>query len=1230
MLNKSKYSNSLSRRLTLITLSSVLLTALTLGALITWLFFEHNRGVLIDHQQSYTDLVARRIDKELEVRVRTLKGLAGLLREDDALLPISRMQAVLDSRLQLHEHFNAGLMVLNPQAVVAVDSPVREGRVGLDLRDRAYIQRVKETLSPAISKPIIGRSLHSPVFAITVPILNSSDGLLGFTLGATRLVEDNLLTEVSRETIGELGDLWVLDLKNDLIVTSSRRDFVMQPVFKMGLKRLAEQLDQSELQGVVPGLDEEPVLYTATRLKNTDWVVVHSFPLTAVMAPLKSLLFQVAVAGVILLLLVAVFAFWIIRYQLSDLKNSARQISVILDSDQGIQPLTVVRHDEVGMLVSAFNKLLKRLDIQSQQLMAAKTRADTANHAKSQFLANMSHEIRTPLNAIIGLSELQLDSRLPPPEYERTRQIHHSGQLLLGIVNDLLDFSKIEAGKLELESQPFVLSDVLKHLSSLFTLPCRQKGLELLLEVQPNLPEEYLGDSLRLTQVLTNLLANAVKFTEHGSVELNIEAHEVTQDYVSLVFSIRDTGIGMSAEQQANLFKAFMQADASITRRHGGTGLGLSISQQLVRLMGSEGITLQSEVGQGSCFTFQLPLPLAKANGTTMMAPLICRSKACHVLLVDDQPVAREVVCDMLKSWHFNVDEAGDGQQAIDKVRQHLACDQGYDVILMDALVADMNGVDVLAEIRSMFQQAGMVRRVPALLMVSANDSSDMDTLNNEGIQYLAKPVAPSDLFDELSGLYQQYIAESQPANERFCHQRVLVVEDHPINQQVVEAQLQQMGLQVVLTDNGVKGVEAVRSGQFDLVLMDIQMPELDGYEATRQIREFNPDIPIIALTAASLVEDRDKALEAGMNDHLGKPFTGQQLFDHLRVWLTTESVIRTVSEPAAEITSQGDAQDRAESRVVSGTEDKGEGDNSAGNKHSVLIVDDMAANIRVLANLLKEEYLIQVANNGEKALSIARGNQPPDLILLDIIMPEMDGYEVCHALKSLEATSHIPVIFVTAMDEIGDQKRGFDLGAVDYITKPFNAEIVKARVRNHMSLKIKTDLLDNLSHTDGLTQIANRRTFDGILKRELKRAERNRESLGLIMLDIDYFKLFNDNYGHGKGDECLTRVAAALQQAVKRPADLLARYGGEEFAAILPATDIQGVRQVAESMRLAIEAINIEHAYSQVADHVTVSVGCCAQLVSGQTSAEEMLAVADKALYAAKKQGKNRVISCG
>lgn len=294
--------------------------------------------------------------------------------------------------------------------------------------------------------------------------------------------------------------------------------------------------------------------------------------------------------------------------------------------------------------------------------------------------------------------------------------------------------------------------------------------------------------------------------------------------------------------------------------------------------------------------------------------------------------------------------------------------------------------------------------------------------------------------------------------------------------------------------------------------------------------------------------------------------------------------------------------------------------------RHAILIVDDMTSNIQVLANALQDDYRIKVATSGERALQIAQSASPPDLILLDIMMPGLDGYQVCKQLKSDPKTSGIPIIFVTALSEVSDEEKGLNLGAVDYITKPFHLPIVKARVRNHMSLKLKTDLLEELSHVDGLTHIANRRHFNEVLDKEARRILRLNQPISLIMLDIDYFKPFNDNYGHGLGDECLTQVAKALRSVIKRPGDLLARYGGEEFAVILPETSEQGALKVAEDLRAAVEAMHFAHQYSEVADHVTISVGVASNEHDQDQCMHSLLQRADQALYQAKKAGRNQV----
>ncbi|MFO8063957.1 MAG: diguanylate cyclase domain-containing protein [Spirochaetota bacterium] len=301
---------------------------------------------------------------------------------------------------------------------------------------------------------------------------------------------------------------------------------------------------------------------------------------------------------------------------------------------------------------------------------------------------------------------------------------------------------------------------------------------------------------------------------------------------------------------------------------------------------------------------------------------------------------------------------------------------------------------------------------------------------------------------------------------------------------------------------------------------------------------------------------------------------------------------------------------------------------NTEYDKQTVLIVDDQPSNVQALANLLKDECRIQVANNGEKAISIASGEKKPDLILLDVLMPGIDGYEVCKRLKEDSTTSTIPIIFVTARDAVSDEEQGFLLGASDYISKPFHPAIVRARVRTHLRLKRKTDLLEQISMLDGLTGIPNRRYFDRQIEKEWRRTRREGQFLSVIMMDIDFFKQFNDNYGHGFGDECLQKLARALEASIERPGDVVARYGGEEFVALLPATDSEGGSQLAERFRVAVEVLAVPHEYSNAADVVTLSLGVATlspEAGKDEDAAEKLLKRADEALYAAKRAGRNR-----
>jgi diguanylate cyclase (GGDEF)-like protein len=493
---------------------------------------------------------------------------------------------------------------------------------------------------------------------------------------------------------------------------------------------------------------------------------------------------------------------------------------------------------------------------------------------------------------------------------------------------------------------------------------------------------------------------------------------------------------------------------------------------------------------------------------------------------------------------------------------------------------------------------------------------------HNDEFHFLHKPFSPSQLFNAINATHRLDQLGIHQGNQtiQFENQPVLVVEDNAINREVIGEMLKQFNLNPHFAENGQAGVDAVKATSYDLVLMDIQMPVMDGYKATEIIRRFDADLPIIALTAAAMIEDKQRALDAGMNAHLAKPIELKALQNQLMQHLSWHPVTPTTNphsgdaSPAIEVANQSPPPDKTQDVLQQ-------------EKPVILIVDDEPANARILANGLKDDYKLLIANSGEKALARAAKHPKPDLILLDIVMPGMDGYDACKALKNDPQTQDIPVIFVSALDQAEDEEKGLDLGAVDFIAKPFHLPIVRSRVRNHISLKLKADLLDHLSHMDGLTHIANRRQFDEQLETESHRLARHRKPLGLIMIDIDFFKAFNDHYGHGQGDVCLQKVAHTLNEHIQRPTDLLARYGGEEFVVMLPETDAAGVESVAQTLRQAIADLEVPHAFSSAADHVTISVGGAAHRIDRPEQAAALLTQADEALYQAKKQGRNRVI---
>ncbi len=797
--------------------------------------------------------------------------------------------------------FYSNLFLLDPAGNVVASG--RERAASLNLVGRKEVSAAVRNRTFSVGAYGLAPISGVPTLRFAYPVFDSASGnLIAVITGGIQT--DQYTLDVTAKDMPKGAQIRLLD-RDGRALFSYPAENASDPLREEEWRALSTAGKESGVLSLVTPEDEERILayqqLTLSGTNNPYLTISLSMPNSDAYAEANAVLLR----DLVLLAMASMAAFgitWLVgRSAITrPLRNLLAAAGRLGRGELGAR--TDMQHlpGEMGKLARAFDAMAVTLETRNQELVRAKLAADAANKAKSEFLANMSHEIRTPMNAVIGMAYLALKTPLTAKQQSYVNKIYAAANTLLGIINDILDFSKIESGQLLIEHVPFRLEDLLDSMAVLISQKAEEKDLEILFRVDNKIPPVLIGDPLRLGQILTNLGNNAVKFTEKGEIIISCSLMENLGDKVRLRFVVRDTGIGMTPEQQGRLFQAFTQADGSTTRRFGGTGLGLTITKRLLELMDGD-IRVESTYGQGSIFTFTVRLGYEAAQDQPQLFSEAVGAKA-RVLVVDDNESACDVLVMLLMDLFFSASCASSAEQAFAMLRQAEEEGNPYSLVLMDWRMSVMDGVEATYVLRN---KLGLQEPPPVIIVTAFGRGETLAQAEKAGAAaVLYKPVNKSLLYDTiltlLHGKGETRRLAVQVKQQRSEHTeqyrlpgtQILLVEDNPVNQQVATELLEDAGATVVVADTGVAALAALEKSTavppFDLVLMDLQMPEMDGYEAASRIRADHryDTMPIIAMTAHAMVEERLRCLELGMNDHISKPIEVNKFFNTLQNWI--------------------------------------------------------------------------------------------------------------------------------------------------------------------------------------------------------------------------------------------------------------------------------------------------------------------------------------------------------